>query len=82
MKMGKKYCFFDTAPIPASVQSILGTICDDVPGSHNDTSIWLYARGAGQCSQTVLENNHDDYRLANKIAFVFQVDFLVHLSGV
>ncbi|KAG4072009.1 hypothetical protein HA402_010946 [Bradysia odoriphaga] len=64
------------APIPASVQSILGTICDDVPGSHNDTSIWLYSRGAGQCSQTVretIENKHDDYRLANKMVFVFQM---------
>lgn len=36
-----------TAPIPASVQTILGTICKDVPSAYNDTKIWLYPRGEG-----------------------------------
>lgn len=36
-----------TAPIPASVQTILGTICKDVPSAYNDTTIWLYPRGEG-----------------------------------
>lgn len=38
---------FDLAPIPASVQTILGTICKDVPSAYNDTTIWLYPRGEG-----------------------------------
>lgn len=63
-----------TAPIPASVQQILGTICDDVPGSHNDTSIWLYSRGVNQCSQSIREGiEKHDYHLANRMVFVFQV---------
>lgn len=54
--------------------SILGTICDDVPGSHNDTSIWLYSRGVGQCSQTIRDGiEKHDYSLANRMVFVFQV---------
>ncbi|KAJ6634656.1 Protein wntless [Pseudolycoriella hygida] len=62
------------APIPASVQPILGTICEDVPGSHNDTSIWLYSRGLGLCSQTIREGiEKHDYHLANRIVFVFQM---------
>lgn len=38
---------FYSAPIPASVQTILGTICKDVPSAYNDTTIWLYPRGDG-----------------------------------
>lgn len=72
-------CF--TAPIPASVQSILGTICDDVPGSFNDTSILLYSRGKGQCSQTNRDGIEKyDYHLANRMVFVFQVRCLYKFS--
>lgn len=73
----KKLKFFKInipAPIPASVQTILATVCQDVPGSHNDTSIWLYSRGKGSCktlTQNEIENH--DVRMANQIVFVFQV---------
>lgn len=65
---------FRIAPVPASVQNILGTVCKDVPGAHNDTSIWLYSRGNGKCQAQELDDveNHD-IRMANKIVFVFQV---------
>ncbi|CAO1377204.1 unnamed protein product [Diamesa hyperborea] len=62
------------APIPSSVQTILGTICKDVPGSHNDTSVWLHSRGEGSCEQ--LDHSEilkDDLRMANRIVFVFQM---------
>ncbi|XP_031626580.1 protein wntless [Contarinia nasturtii] len=62
------------APVPASVQTILGTVCKDIPGSFNDTTKWVYSRGLGQCEtiqQTDLERH--DVRLANQIVFVFQM---------
>lgn len=69
-----KLKFIFTAPIPASVQSILGTVCDDVPGSYKNTSVWLYSRGVGQCSRTIREDiEKHDYDLANHMVFVFQV---------
>ena len=67
-------CLFILAPIPSSVQTILGTICKDVPGSHNDTSVWLHSRGEGSCEQ--LDHSEilkDDLRMANRIVFVFQM---------
>lgn len=62
------------APVPSSVQTILGTVCKDIPGSHNDTTKWLYSRGAGQC-KTITHNDIDghDLKMANQIVFVFQV---------
>jgi hypothetical protein len=66
--------FLQIAPIPASVQTILGTICKDVPGSYNDTSIWVYSRGEGACSRLEYEDiNNDHLKMANKIVFVFQM---------
>lgn len=62
------------APIPASVQQILGTVCKDIPGAFNDTTKWVYSRGIGKCDvihQSDLERH--DGRLANQIVFVFQV---------
>ncbi|KFB39690.1 hypothetical protein ZHAS_00007161 [Anopheles sinensis] len=62
------------APVPASVQTILATICKDVPGSHNDTTIWLYSRGEDQCrSLDHLDIENDDMKMANQIVFVFQM---------
>ncbi|XP_055314054.1 protein wntless [Sitodiplosis mosellana] len=62
------------APVPASVQTILGTVCKDIPGSFNDTTKWVYSRGLGKCEtihQSDLERH--DIRLANQIVFVFQM---------
>ncbi|XP_053694928.1 protein wntless [Sabethes cyaneus] len=62
------------APVPASVQTILATICKDVPGSHNDTSIWVYSRGEDHCqSLDHLDINSHDLKMANQIVFVFQM---------
>uniref|UniRef100_A0A182K336 Protein wntless n=1 Tax=Anopheles christyi TaxID=43041 RepID=A0A182K336_9DIPT len=62
------------APVPASVQTILATICKDVPGSHNDTSIWLYSRGEDRCqSLDHFDIESDDMKMANQIVFVFQM---------
>lgn len=64
----------DVAPAPASVQSILGTVCRDVPGSFNDTSKWVYSRGVGKCeSLHPTDLDRHDAGLANQIVFVFQV---------
>lgn len=60
--------------MPASVQTILGTVCKDIPGSFNDTSKWVYPRGIGKCDTihpSDLERH--DVRLANQIVFAFQV---------
>lgn len=66
-----------TAPKPVSVQSILGTICEDIPGSFNDTSKWIYSRGVGKCESLLPSDlNRHDVRMANKIVFVFQVEFV------
>lgn len=62
------------APVPASVQTILGTVCRDIPGSFNDTTKWVFSRGVGECDpihRTDLERH--DVDLANQIVFVFQV---------
>lgn len=63
--------------MPSSVENILGTVCKDRPGAHNDTSVWLYSRGDGRCDPVELSDADDapmdDMRLANKIVFVFQV---------
>lgn len=62
------------APVPSSVQTILATICKDVPGSHNDTSIWLYSRGDDHCqSLEHLDIENHDLKMANQIVFVFQM---------
>lgn len=65
---------FFAAPVPASVQTILATICKDVPGSHNDTNIWLYSRGEDHC-QTLdhIDIENHDTKMANQIVFVFQM---------
>lgn len=62
------------APIPSGVQTILATICKDVPGAHNDTTVWLYSRGEGQC-QPVDTHSLDemDIQMANRLVYVFQV---------
>lgn len=63
-----------SAPVPSSVQTILGTVCKDIPGSYNDTTKWVYSRGVGKC-QTVDQNyfEHPDVGMANRIVFVFQM---------
>ncbi|XP_053672822.1 protein wntless isoform X2 [Anopheles nili] len=62
------------APVPASVQTILATICKDIPGSHNDTTVWLYSRGDDRCqSLDHFDIESDDMRMANQIVFVFQM---------
>lgn len=73
-RFSKDNNFVFKAPVPASVQTILGTICKDVPGSHNDTTKWLYSRGVGQC-KTITHNDIDghDLKMANQIVFSFQV---------
>lgn len=67
-------CLSISAPVPADVQTILGTVCRDVPGSYNDTTKWVYSRGAGKC-QTVDQDyiEHNDLAMANQLVFVFQV---------
>jgi hypothetical protein len=67
------------APVPASVQTILGTICRDIPGSHNDTTKWVYSRGVGKCE--IIDHNdieRHDLKMANEIVFVFQVKYKKH----
>jgi hypothetical protein len=66
--------FFLSAPVPSSVQTILGTICKDKIGSHNDTSVWLYSRGKNPC-ETIdhSEIMKDSLRMANRLVFVFQM---------
>jgi hypothetical protein len=62
------------APVPSSVQTILGTICKDTMGSHNDTSVWIYSRGKKPCE--TLDHSEilkDSFRMANKLVFVFQM---------
>lgn len=45
-----------------------------MPGSHNDTSIWLYSRGEGKCEGLDhYEIEKDDVKMANQIVFVFQM---------
>lgn len=63
------------APIPSGVQTILATICKDIPGAHNDTNVWLFSRGDGQC-QTVDTHSLDemDIQMANRLVYVFQVN--------
>lgn len=67
--------FLLSAPVPANVQTILGTMCKDVMGSYNDTSKWVYSRGVGKCE--VMDQNYiesPDVRIANQFVFVFQVN--------
>lgn len=58
--------------MPASVQTILGTMCRDKPGAYNDTSVWMYSRGIGKCEQ-IDAGDEPNIRMANQIVFVFQV---------
>jgi hypothetical protein len=64
-----------TAPRPSSVQTILATICLDKPGSHNDTSVWIYTRGSKASCDVVTHEEmlKDKLRMANKLVFVFQM---------
>lgn len=66
---------FLIAPKPSSVQLILGTVCYDVPGSFNDTNIWIYPRGPKANCKRIPEDEmlKDTMRFANKIVFVFQI---------
>ena len=60
--------------MPASVQTVLGTICKDIPGSHNDSSVWLYSRGDGKCEVLDHEDiDKHDFKMANQMVFVFQM---------
>lgn len=72
-----KICYFVIeiqAPVPASVQNIIGTACKDVPGSYNDTTIYVYSRGDGKCNRIEEDDiETHDVRMANQIVFVFQV---------
>lgn len=75
LRVWNNFClFFSAAPVPANVQTILGTVCKDIPGSFNDTTKWVYSRGNGKCDR-ILESDLErhDVRLANQIVFVFQV---------
>ncbi|XP_065359860.1 protein wntless [Calliphora vicina] len=62
------------APVPAGHQNILGMVCRDQKERQNDTSLWLYSRGAGQCSSISQEEieNHDT-KMANGIVYLFQM---------
>lgn len=67
-------CFISPAPVPSSVQTILGTICRDVRGSYNNTKFFLYSRGSNPCER--LEHTdilRDNFRMANQLVFVFQM---------
>lgn len=62
------------APVPAGHQNILGMVCRDQKERQNDTSFWLYSRGAGQCasiSQEEIEGH--DTKMANGIVYLFQM---------
>ncbi|KAM8708908.1 hypothetical protein ACLKA7_015817 [Drosophila subpalustris] len=62
------------APLPAGHQTVLGTKCRDMPGRQNDTSFFLYSRGAGACNPVPLEEIEDDLlKMANKLVYVFQM---------
>ncbi|CAD7094053.1 unnamed protein product [Hermetia illucens] len=62
------------APLPANHQNILGMVCKDIPGSQNDTSVWLYTRGKGKCNAVSQEEiEQHDVKMANQIVFVFQM---------
>lgn len=63
-----------SAPLPSGVQTILATICKDIPGAHNDTNVWLYSRGDGQCQQVDTHSLDEmDIQMANRLVYVFQV---------
>lgn len=65
---------FLLAPRPSSVQTILGTICLDKPGSFNNTDIWIYPRGKSPTCKSVSHEEmlKDNVRMANKLVFAFQ----------
>lgn len=62
------------APVPANHQNILGMVCRDQKERQNDTSFWLYSRGAGKCLTVSLNEieNHDT-KMANGIVYLFQM---------
>ncbi|XP_034481683.1 protein wntless [Drosophila innubila] len=62
------------APLPAGHQTVLGTKCRDMPGRQNDTSFFLYSRGAGACNPVPYDEIEDDVlKMANKLVYVFQM---------
>lgn len=62
------------APVPAGHQNILGMVCKDKPQRQNDTSFWLYSRGAGQCNSIAQEEIEQHYtKMANEIVYLFQM---------
>ncbi|CAB3229891.1 unnamed protein product [Arctia plantaginis] len=60
------------APMPANVQSILGTVCKDTTTVKNDTTKWFYNRGKGSCKNVNLGYTHHDL-LETDIVFAFQM---------
>ncbi|XP_037933683.1 protein wntless [Teleopsis dalmanni] len=61
------------APVPAGHQNVLGMVCKDVQGRQNDTTLWLYTRGAGKCASVSQEEiESDDLKFANQIVYIFQ----------
>lgn len=62
------------APLPAGHQTVLGTTCADMPGRQNDTSFFLYSRGAGACNPVPIDEIENDLlKMANKLVYVFQM---------
>lgn len=61
------------APVPASAQSILGTVCRD-NSDRNDTKRWFYNRGEGHCQGLELAHmvSHQP-KMANQLVFAFQM---------
>ncbi|XP_034109774.1 protein wntless [Drosophila albomicans] len=62
------------APLPAGHQTVLGTKCRDDPSRQNDTSFFVYSRGAGACNPVQLDEIEDDpLKMANQLVYVFQM---------
>lgn len=62
------------APVPAGHQNILGMVCKDDPKRQNDTTFWLYSRGAGQCASISQEEIEQHYiKMANEVVYLFQM---------
>ncbi|CAK1543372.1 unnamed protein product [Leptosia nina] len=62
------------APVPANVQTILGTVCKDTSKDKNDTTKWFYVRGNGKCESIDLANVQLGHDLSEAdIVFAFQM---------
>ncbi|XP_053618611.1 protein wntless [Plodia interpunctella] len=60
------------APMPASFQNILATVCKDTSTVKNDTTKWFYNRGKGSCKTVDLANLDPDISEID-IVFAFQM---------